>query len=104
MDLILLRTLSFYSLSLDQCLPNFYRVVNSVIHLTNLYSLGLNHHGINVMYSICGSLKTGHYLKICNPMMRLISCLPNSNRNFTGEFIKVSENWLAGELTCLISP
>ena len=33
---ILLRTLSSYSLSLDQCLPNFYKVVNSVIHLNNL--------------------------------------------------------------------
>ena len=33
---ILLRTLSSYSFSLDQCLPNFYKVVNSVIHLNNL--------------------------------------------------------------------
>ena len=36
MDPILLRTFSFYDLSPDQCLPNFYRVVNSVIRLNNL--------------------------------------------------------------------
>ena len=29
-DPLLLRTLNFYGLSLDQCLPNFYRVVNCV--------------------------------------------------------------------------
>ena len=97
-DPILLKTFSFYGLSPDQCLPNFYRVVNSVICLNNLYSLGLNHHDINFMYRICGGLKTGYYLKIRNPTVRLISCLPNSNRNFIEEFIKVSENWLAGEL------
>ena len=38
--LILLRTFSFYGLSHDQCLPNFYKIVNSVIHLNNLYGLG----------------------------------------------------------------
>ena len=31
-DPLLLRTLSFYGLSLDQCLPNFYKVVNYVGH------------------------------------------------------------------------
>ena len=64
---ILLKTLSFYGLSPDQCLPNFYRVVNSVIHLNNLYGLELNHHNINFMYSIRGSIKIGHYLKIVIP-------------------------------------
>ena len=101
---ILLKTLSFYGFSLDQCLSNFYRVVNSVIHLNNLYGLELNHHDINFIYSIHGSIKIGHYFKIRNPMKRLISCLPDSNRNSTGEFVKVNENWLAGELTCPTSP
>lgn len=81
MDPILLKTLSFYGLSPDQCLPNFYRVVNSVIRLNNLYDLRLNHHEINFMYSICGGLKTCNYLKIHDPTMRLISCLSDSNRN-----------------------
>ena len=95
----MLRTLSFYGLSADQCLPNFYKVVNSVIHLNNMYDLGLNHLDINFMHNICGGLKTGNYLKICDRTMRLISCLPDSNRNSAGEFIKVTDNWLASELT-----
>ena len=101
---ILLKTLSFYGLSPDQCLPNFYRVVNSVIHLNNLYGLELNHHNINFMYSIRGSIKINPYLKIHNPMTRLISCLPDSNRNSMREFVKVRRNCLAGELICLIQP
>lgn len=68
-DSFLLRTLSFYELSLDQCLPNFYRVVNS---------LRLTYHDINFMYGCCGSLKNGYYLKILDLVVRLISCLLNS--------------------------
>nr|POE49377.1 hypothetical protein CFP56_62969 [Quercus suber] len=90
-DLILLRTLSFYGLSPNQCLPNFYRIVNSVIRLNNLYGLGLNHHDIKFMYSICDGLKTGYYLKIHDPTVRLISCLLGSNRNSTGELVKVQD-------------
>ena len=75
-DPILLRTLSFYSLCPYQCLPNFYKVVNSVIRLNNLYGLGLNHRDINIMYSINGGLNTSYYLKIRNPTVGLISCLP----------------------------
>ena len=37
-------------------------------------------------------------------MARLISCLPDSNRNSAGEFVKVSKNWLNGELTCSTQP
>ena len=78
--------------------------MNSVRRLNELYNLGLSHHDINFLYGICGSLKNGYYLKILNPIARLIQCLPNSNRNSTGEFIKVSENWLVGELTYPTSP
>ena len=99
MDPILLRTLSFYGLNPDQCVPNFYKVVNSVIRLNNLYDLVLNHHDINFMYSIYDGLKTSNYLKIHDPTVRLISCLPDSNRNSMGEFVKVTGNWLVSELT-----
>ena len=60
-DPILLRTLSFYGLGLDQLPLNFYRVVS---RLNNLYGLRLDHHDINFMYNICGGLRTGYYLKV----------------------------------------
>ena len=37
-------------------------------------------------------------------MVRLISCLPDSNRNLVGKYVKVSGNWLVGELTYPTSP
>ena len=98
-DPLLLRILSFYELSLDQCLPNFYRVVNCVGRLNRLYGLNLTHHDINFLYAIWGSLKHGSYLQTRNIMVRLISCLPNSNKNSAGEYVRVSGNWLNGELT-----
>ena len=103
-DPLLLTTFSFYGLSLDQCLPNFYRVLSSVSRLNSLYILRLNHIDINFLYSICGGLKNDYYLKIGDFIVRLISCLLDSNRNSTKEFIKVSGNWLASELTCPTSP
>ncbi|KAL0016572.1 hypothetical protein SO802_003641 [Lithocarpus litseifolius] len=33
----------------------------------------------------------------------LISCLPDSNRNSTGEFVRVSGNWFADEIPCPLS-
>ena len=96
----LLRTLSFHGLGPDQCLPNFYKVVNCVGRLNRLYGLSLTHHDNNFLYAIWVSLKNGYYLQTRNTMVRLISCLIDSNKNFTGEFVRVSRNWLNGELTC----
>ena len=62
-DPLLLRTLSFYGLSLDQCLPNFYRVVNCAGCLNRLYGLSLMHDDINSLYGIRGSLRNGYYLQ-----------------------------------------
>ena len=61
-DPLLLRTLSFYRLSPDQCLPNLYRVVNCVERFNQLYGLSLTHHDINFLYAIRGSLKHRYYL------------------------------------------
>ena len=103
-DPLLLKTLSFYGLSPNQCLPNFYRVVNCVGCLNWLYGLSITHHDTNFLYSILGSLKHGYYLQTWNTMVRLISCLLDFDRNSAGEFVRVSKNWLNGELTCLTSP
>ena len=37
-------------------------------------------------------------------MVRLISYLIDSNRNSTGEYVRVSSNWLNGEMTYPTSP
>ena len=60
--LLLLRTLGFYGLSPDQCLPNFYRVVSCEGRFNQMYGLNLTHYDINFLYTIQGSLKHGYYL------------------------------------------
>ena len=67
------RTLSFYGLSPNQCLPNFHIVVNCVGHLNQLYSLSLTHYDNNFLYAIQGSLKNGYYLQTQNITVKLIS-------------------------------
>ena len=91
-DPLLLSTLSFYGLCLDQLPPNFYQVVSCVSRLNQIYGLQLNHYDINFMYNLCGNLKSNYYLKVRDVRVQLISCLLNSNRNSTGEYIRVSGN------------
>ena len=92
MDPLLLSTLRFYGLCLDQLPPNFYQVVSCVSRLNRIYGLQLNHHDINFMYNLCGNLKSNYYLKVRDVRVQLISCLPDSNRNSAGEYIRVSGN------------
>ena len=97
MDPLLLSTLSFYGLCSNQLPHNFYRVVSCVSRLNQIYGLQLNHHDINYMYNLCGNKKTNYYLKVRDIRVRLISCLPDSNRNSVREFVQVRGNWFANE-------
>ena len=103
-DPLLLSTLRFYGLCPDQFPPNFYRVISCVSRLNQIYGLQLKHHDINFMYSLCGNIRFNYYLKARDLRVRLISCLPDSNINFAGEYFQVSSNWLANELPCPLSP
>ena len=103
-DPLILRMLRFYRFSPDQLPPNFYRVVSCVKRLNQLYELQLDHHDINFMYSLCGNIRTNYYLKVRDVWVRVISCLPDSNRNSTREYVRVSSNWHANKLTCPTSP
>ena len=99
-DPLLINTLTYYGLCPDQLPPNFYRVVSCVSKLNHTFNLQLDHHDINQMYSLCGSKATNYYLKTRDARVRLISCLPDSNRNSAGEFVRVRGNWFAGEIPC----
>ena len=81
---------------LDQLPPNFYRVVSCVSRLNQTFGLQLDHHDINHMYSLCEKKKSNYYLKVRDMRVWLISCLPDSNRNSTGEYVQVRDNWFAG--------
>ena len=100
---LLTDTLRYYGLCPDQLPPNFYWVVSYVTRLNHTFDLQLDHHDINHMYSLCGNKATNYYLKTRDNQVRLISCLPDSNRNSTGEFVRVRGNWFAGVVPCPLS-
>ena len=102
-DPLIICTLKFYGLCPNQVPPNFYQVVSCISRLNQIYGLQLNHHDINFMYSLCGNIKSNYYLKVRDVWIWPISCLLNSNRNLVGEFVRVSGNWLADVLACLLS-
>jgi len=56
------------------------------------------------MYSLCRNIRSNYYLKTKDMQVRLISCLPDSNRNSTGEFFRLSGNWFADVLPYPFSP
>ena len=102
-DPLLLNTLRYYGLCLDQLPSNFYRVVSCVSRLNQMFRLQLDHHDINHMYSLCGNKRTNYYLNVRDMRVQLILCLLNSNRNSAGEFVRVCGNWFVGEIPCLLS-
>ena len=103
-DPLVIGTLRFYGLCPDELPHNFFRVVSCVNRLNQLFDLQLDHHDINFMYSLCSNIESDYHLKTRDNRVRLISCLPESNRNSAGEFVRVSGNWLAGELPCAFKP
>ena len=103
MDPLLVNTLRYYGLCPDQLTPNFYRVVSCESRLNHTFDLQLDHHDINHMYSLCWNKTSNYYLKTRDTRVRLISCLPNSNRNLVGEFVWVCSNWFTREVPCPLS-
>ena len=97
-DPLVVSTLRYYGLCLDQLPPNFYRVINCVSRLNHTSDLQLDHLDINHMYSLCGNKTSNYYLKTRDNRVRLISYLSDSNKNSAGEFVRVCGNWCAGEI------
>ena len=78
--------------------------MSCVSRLNQLFNLQLSYHDINYMYSLCGNIDSDYYLKTRDMRVWLISCLLDSNRNSSGEFVRVCGDWLAEELPCVFSP
>ena len=97
-DPFLLNSLRYYGLSPDQLHPNFYQVVSCVSRLNQTFGLQLDQYDMNHMYSLCGKKRFNYYLKVRDMKVRLISCLPDSNRNSAGEYVRVRGKWFVGNV------
>ena len=71
-----------------QCAPNMFRVLGCVDALNNQMNLGLTWHNVAHLYE-CHSLLGGYYLKSRSDEVRLISCLPKSNKGMKDDYLIV---------------
>ena len=63
--------------------------------------LGLTWHDVVHMYELHSQSDGGYYLKSWSVVVRLISCLPNSNKGMKDDYLIISRSWHNG-LHCKI--
>ena len=78
-----------------QCAPNMFRVLGCVDALNDQMNLGLTWHDVVHLYE-CHSLSGGYYIKSRSDEVRLISCLPKSNKGMLDDYLVVSGGWHDG--------
>ena len=79
-----------------QCTPNLFRVLGSVDALNDRMNLGLTWHDVVHMYECHSLASVGYYLKFRSDVVRLISCLPKSNKGLKDDYLVASGEWYDG--------
>ena len=88
--------LRFFRLSPTQYAPNMFRVLGSIEALKERMNLNLTHHDVNWVYNLHHLKEQGYYLKSRYLAIRLIQCLPTSNKNLKEDFLIFSGEWHDG--------
>ena len=73
-----------------------FRVLGSIDALNKRIDLKLTHHDVNWVYNLHHLTGQGYYLKSRYPEVRLIQCLPTSNKNLKEDFLIFSGEWHDG--------
>ena len=79
-----------------QCTPNMFRVLGCVDTLNEHLQFGLTWHDVVHLYECRSQSDKGFYLKSRSPMVRLISCLPKSNKGMKDDYFIASRAWHDG--------
>ena len=74
-------------------MPNLFRVLGSVDALNEQMGLGLTWHDVVHMYECHSLADSGYYLKSRSSIVRLILCLPKSNKGPKDDYLIASEKW-----------
>ena len=85
-----------HRLTPTRCAPKMFRILGSVDALNEKMSVNLTHHDINWIYNRHKLTGQGYYLKIRDLVVRLISCLPESNKCMNRDFSIISGEWHDG--------
>jgi len=97
---LLTNVLHHFKVYPDQCTPNVYRIVSSVDTFNKKLGLKLTEHDINYIYSFQDSKTCRFYFKIWHREVRLISGLPDSDKEIEGDYLVVSGNWYPKGIHC----
>ena len=76
-----------------QCAPNMFRILGCVNALNEHLQLGLTWHDVVHMYEFHSQFDGGYYLKSRSAMVKLISCLPKSNKGMKDDYLITSGPW-----------
>ena len=87
---------NFFRICPTQYSSNLFWVVNSVARLNEKMGVALTHHDNNKVYSCQDSKDTRFYLRTRVPTVRLISCLPETNKGLDDDFLIISGDWHDG--------
>ena len=85
-----------HKLAPTQYAPNMFRILGSVDALNEKMGQNITHHDINWVYNLHHLKGQGYYLKTRYPEVKLISCLPNSNKGMNKDYLIVSREWHDG--------
>ena len=88
--------LKAHRLAPTQCTPNMFRILGCADALNEKMGLGLTHHDVNWIYNLHHLTRQGYYLKSRYPKVRLIQCLPDSNKGLNKDFLIISRDWHDG--------
>ena len=79
-----------------QCTPNMFRVIGYIDDLNEHLQLELTWHNIVHLYECHSQADRGFYLKSRSPVVKLISCLPKSNKGMKDDYLIASGAWHDG--------
>ena len=79
-----------------QYAPNMFRILGCVDALNEHLPLGLTWLDVVHMYEFYSQADKGFYLKSRSAVVRLISCLPKSNKGMKNDYLIASGSWHDG--------
>ena len=85
-----------HRLTPHQCALNLFRILGCVDALNEQMGLGLTWLDVVHMYECHKLIDEGYYLKSQSDIVRLISCLPKSNKGMKDDYLIVSGEWHDG--------
>ena len=80
----------------QQCAPNFFRVLGAIVALDRHLGLRLTWYDVAHLYEGHQKARVGFYLKSRSSAVKLILCLPKSNKGMKDDFLIVSGSWSDG--------